>query len=334
MKNARKPQLMTMAFAVALIFSPITQANGYTNRTFESIDKPPEVIQGGEWVDDFWQGQLQQADTIDVQVSHLFLKYSEQLHWIQTWTAHFANGTFWQTESINDSVRLAWNEIDHTYFTTGTYTSVVFDAGKTVDWATSVWRFSGIPDGVALELRTGNTPVPDATWTDWQHPEIMFMEYFCAYTYNSNETECFSNMNGIASSRYIQYRATFSSNDPSKTVAFYEIDFLYGTHYPAGSATSILIPPVDLLDWESVRVVSTVPANTNMVIDVLAPDGSVLLSDVSNGDSLEGIDSHEYPGLQLRVSLSTTDESISPDIDLWGLRWSVLNYIYLPAVSR
>lgn len=334
MKNTRTPQLLTMALIVGLCFSPITQVNGYTSRTAESIEKPPEVFQGGEWVDDFWQGQLQQADTIDVQVSHLFLKYSEQLHWIQTWTAHFANGTFWQTEATNDSVRLAWNEIDHNYFTTGTYTSVVFDAGKAVDWVTSVWRFSGIPDGVALELRTGNTPVPDATWTDWQHPEIVFMEYYCAYTYNSDETECFSNMNGIASSRYIQYRATFSSNDPSKTVAFYEIDFLYGTHYPAGSATSILIPPVDLLDWESVRVVSNVPANTTLVIDVLAPDGTVLLSDVGNADSLEGIDPHDYPGLQLHISLSTTVESISPDIDLWGLRWSVLNYIYLPAISK
>lgn len=334
MRNARMPQLLTMALLIVSFFSPITQANGYVSRAAGSIDKPPEVIQGGEWVDDFWLGQLQQADTIDVQVSHLFLKYSEQLHWIQTWTAHFATGTFWQTEAINDSVRLAWNEIDHDYFTTGTYISAVFDAGKAVDWTTSIWKYSGIPDGVVLEFRTGNTPLPDATWTDWRPPEIVFMEYYCAYTFNNDETECFSNLNGIASSRYIQYRATFSSSDPSKTIAFYEINFLYGIHYPAGSATSILIAPVDLLDWESVRIVSTVPANTNLVIDILAPDGSVLLSNVGNGDSLEGIDPHKYPGVQLCVSLSTTDESISPDIDLWGLRWSVLNHIYLPAVSK
>jgi hypothetical protein len=317
-----------------LVLSPISQANGYSNQPAESIGKPPDVIQGGEWTDDFWQGQLQQAENIDVQVSHLYLKFAEQLHWVQTWTSHFASGTFWQTEAVSDSVKLAWNEIDQNYFTVGTYTSAVFDAGKSVDWAALDWRYSGIPDGVVMEMRTGNTPVPDATWTNWQRPAIVFMEYYCAYTYNTDETRCFTNMRGFDSSRYIQYQATFSSTDSSKTIAFQDMDLLYGIHLLSGSATSILISPVDLKDWESVRVLSTVPANTAVVIDVLAPDGTVLLADSGDGDSLTGIDSGNYPGLQLRVSLSTADEAVSPDIDLWGLRWSVLNRLYLPGIFK
>lgn len=334
MNNDRMLRAIALALTVALVFSPVYQANGYTDLGNGELTKPPDVIQGGEWTDDFWQAHLQDAENIDVQVSHLFLKYAEQLHWIQTWTAHFAGGTFWQTEAVSDSVRLAWNDTEESYYTAGTYTSAVFDAGKKVDWGTSTWRYSRIPDGVVLEFRTGNTPVPDVSWTDWQHPAIVFMEYYCAYTYNSDETECFSNMNGIESSRYLQYRATFSSLDPLQTVAFYEIDLLYGIHRLSGSATSILIPPVDLLAWDSLKLISNSPANTTLTIDVLAPDGSLLLLDVSDGDSLAGIDPQAYPGLQLRVSLSTTDESVSPDIDLWGLHWSVWKQLFLPAIGK
>lgn len=326
--------LRIFVITAGLIALPIIQAKGHSNLKQDKINKPPEVIQGGKWSDDFWVGQLLEAENIDVQVSHLFLKYKEQLHWTQTWTSHFASGEFWQTEAISDSVRLARNDLEHSFFTTGTYTSTIFDAGKSVDWSSSAWRYSGIPDGLIVEFRTGNTPIPDETWTNWQLPRRVFMEYYCAYTFNSDETECFTNMSGIDSSSYIQYRASFSSNDSIKTVALYEIDFLYGTHYLTGTALSILIPPVDLREWESVNITSTIPANTTLIIDILAPDQTVLMPNVSNGNSLTGIDPHEYPAIQLRVTFATTDESTTPDVDLWGFSWSVWHRLYLPVMLR
>lgn len=316
---------------VGYIALPTTQAKGLSNL---KEDKPPEVIQGGEWSDHFWTWQLQEAENIDIQASHLYLKYKEQLHWTQTWTSHFISGEFWHTESISDSVRLAWNDLEESFFTTGTYTSTVYDAGKSVDWSTSTWRYSGIPEGLIVEFRTGNTPIPDDTWTDWQLPKKVFMEYYCAYTFNIDETQCFTNMSGIDSSQYIQYRASFSSSDSSKTIAFYEIDFLYGTHNLTGTARSILIPPVDLREWESVTITSTIPANTTLVIDILAPDGTVLMSNVNNGDRLEDIDPRDNPSIQLRASFTSVDESITPDVDLWGFTWSVWNRLYLPVMLR
>jgi hypothetical protein len=334
MKISKVLRLFVIVFVAGFIALPITQTKGHSNLIQGENNKPPEVIQGGEWSDHFWTGQLQEASNIDIQVSHLFLKNMEQLHWTQTWTAHFAGGEFWQTETISDSVRLAWNDLGQSFFTTGTYTSVIFDAGKTVDWSTSAWRYSGIPDGLIVEFRTGNTPVPDDTWINWQLPRKVFMEYYCAYTFNSDETECFTNMSGIDSSQYIQYRASFSSNDSTRTITLYEIDFLYGTHYLTGTALSILIPPADLREWESVIITSTIPANTTLVIDILDPSGTILIPNVTNGTSLEGINPHDYPAIQLRASFTSTDESISPDVDLWGLKWLVWNKLYLPVMLR
>ena len=333
-----KASIIIKGFIIALllgyIYIPNNLVSGYTSQGYGGINKPPDVIQGGEWKDDFWIGQLQEAENVDVQVSHLFLKYKEQLHWTQTWTAHFASGEFWQTEAISDSVRLAWNDLTQTYFATGIYTSTVFNAGKDVDWSTTNWRYSGIPDGLTIQFRTGNTPVPDGTWTDWRIPNRVFMEDYCAYTFNTDETQCYSSLGGINSSRYIQYRGSFNSNNPLKTVSLYDIDFLYGIHNLSGTALSILIPPVDLRTWESVIITSTIPTSTTLIINVVDPNGTVLLPNITNGMSLAGIDPQIYPAIQLRANLTTNDESISPDIDVWGLRWLTVKRFYLPGLFR
>ena len=130
-------------------------------------DKPPEDMRGGIWLDHFYNPQLVGGVNFDVQMGHLFLKFDEQLHWTQTWTSHFSNGEFYQTEAMSDSVRLAPDGMGQ-FFITGTYTSTVFDAGKPVDWSSTGWNFSGIPEGVEVKFRTGTTPVPDETWTAWR----------------------------------------------------------------------------------------------------------------------------------------------------------------------
>ena len=334
MKGSIIFRLVLITFTLCLLSMITIQAKGHLAQEPDKTNKPPDAIQGGKWTDDFWIGYLQNSEYIDVQVSHLFLKYREQLHWTQTWTAHFAAGEFWHTEAISDSVRLAWNDADQGFYTTGSYTSTVFDAGKAVDWASSAWRYSGNPDGLVVEFRTGSTPIPDSAWTEWKVPDKKLMEDYCAYTFNSDETECYTNMTGIDSSQFIQYRGRFTSNDPTKTIALYDIDFLYGIHCLSGEALSILISPVDLREWASVVITSTMPANTSLVIDLLATDGTELIHNVGNGTSLSAIDPHEHPALQLRASLATTDESISPDIDLWGIKWLVWNRIYLPVLLR
>ncbi|PWB49549.1 MAG: hypothetical protein C3F13_19320 [Anaerolineales bacterium] len=322
------PIIVVLLGVISTSYSP---ANG---QNAQGDDKPPEVIQGGSWKDDFWQGKLEQSENIDVQLSFLLLKYTEQLHWKQTWKEHFAEGEFWQTEAISDSVRLAWDEDGQEFYSAGIYTSTVFYAGRAVDWVFSEWKYSGTPEGVFIQFRTGETQNPDDGWSGWMVPRMGNFEYLCAYTLPSGNTDCFTNLNGINSSPYIQYRASFKSDHPSTTVELYDIDFLYGIHCLSGSALSIPIPPADLREWESVLISSTVPADTTLVIDVVTTDGTVLIPDAMNGTSLKGIDPHDHPVIQLRASLTTTDASVSPGIDVWGLKWIIWHRQFIPIAGR
>jgi len=322
--------LLKIAFA-GLIACSLILVSRYTASLAE---KPPEGIQGGAWTDDFLSEQwLQKQDNTQLDSGHLQLKLLEPQHWLQTWTAHFAVGEFFQTEAISDSVRLAPDGTSQ-YFTSGAYTSLVLNAGKKVDWASARWTFAGVPNSLLVEFRTGNTPTPDAAWTDWTSPEMKINESYCIHIIDSYQTECLTNMGGIASSPFIQYRASFSSDDPLKIVALNDIDLLYGLHPVSGTATTVGIAPLDLREWQTLVITPTVPSNTTLIVDVLAADGTVMLQDIHNGDNLASIDPRTYPALQLRTILTTQDSSLSPDLDLWGLRWTVTHRLYLAVVVR
>ncbi len=123
MKVSTVLRILLTAIVTGLFVLPITQVNSHPYSQQADDDKPPEVIQGGEWVDDFLTEQWM-SKNIDTELNfgHFLLKFGESLHWAQTWTAHFADGEFFQTEAISDSVRLVPNGMDQ-YFTTGIYTS-------------------------------------------------------------------------------------------------------------------------------------------------------------------------------------------------------------------
>ncbi len=95
------------------------------------------------------------------------------------------------------------------YASSGVFTSRVFDAGQTVGWGNASWT-AGLPAGTAITLavRTGNTPVPDGTWT--------------GFTSISN--------GGVipGSSRYIQYQAVLSTSDPTASPILQDVTLGYG----------------------------------------------------------------------------------------------------------
>jgi len=83
------------------------------------------------------------------------------------------------------------------YAASATFTSAVLDAGSTVTWASAAWSGSA-PTGtsVVLNVRYGNTAVPDGSWTTFT-PAV----------------------NGAitGSSRYVQYRLDLSTTDVKQT---------------------------------------------------------------------------------------------------------------------
>jgi methionine-rich copper-binding protein CopC len=93
--------------------------------------------------------------------------------------------------------------------TTGTFTSTVFDAGRTATWGNANWT-ANLPAGtsVLVEVRGGNTAVPDGLWSGW--------------TSVTNGGAL-----GLTPSRYLQYRVTLTSTDPAQTPTVYDVLLTY-----------------------------------------------------------------------------------------------------------
>ena len=84
----------------------------------------------------------------------------------------------------------------------GTYESEVRDAGTVASWGAIRWRSSARPGQVQIVTRSGNTAMPDETWSAWSKP----------YTDAGGEQITSPN------ARYLQWRATLSSDDGSGPV--------------------------------------------------------------------------------------------------------------------
>ena len=91
--------------------------------------------------------------------------------------------------------------VTDTYPAVGTFTSRVFDAGSaSATWQTLTAVVDAPEDtGVSFEVRTGTTPTPDASWTDWQ------------------PVGAGGALPGPAQRRYLQYRATLTTTNTSFT---------------------------------------------------------------------------------------------------------------------
>ena len=96
------------------------------------------------------------------------------------------------------------------YAASGTFTSRVFDAGSSKTWGSANWN-TDLPAGtnVVISARTGNTLVPDGTWTAFA-------------TIASS-----GNLVG-ATSRYIQYQAVLSTSDTKYTPVLKDVSINCG----------------------------------------------------------------------------------------------------------
>ena len=105
------------------------------------------------------------------------------------------------------------------YTTPGTFDSRVFDAGQGSDWGALSW-IADTPagTGVALSVRTGNTAVPDGTWS--------------AFAPVANGADI------AASSRYLQYSAGLTTSDATQTPTLGEVSIAYEPTPPPAVTTT------------------------------------------------------------------------------------------------
>jgi hypothetical protein len=95
-------------------------------------------------------------------------------------------------------LRVEWIRISP-YAPAGRFTSRPFDGGTRVRWATATWE-ADVPDAttLAVEVRTGDGPSPDDTWSPWK-----------AVAASGGPVG--------ATSRYLQYRVDLATTDRSRT---------------------------------------------------------------------------------------------------------------------
>jgi hypothetical protein len=143
------------------------------------------------------------------------------------------------------------------------------------------------------------------------------------------------------------WRDTFTTRTgmpPQSTVALNPSEgtaVLSGT-LDSGVALSLPITPTDALEaWGTLTFTGTVdPPTSTLTVDVLALDGTPLLTDLASGTRLDTLDPTEYPALRLRATLATTVAGQTPALDAWQLTWQVREEeeqgqtLYLPLLLR
>jgi hypothetical protein len=99
------------------------------------------------------------------------------------------------------------------YAGSGTFDSRVFDAGagQSTDWGALSWSATTpAGTGVTLSVRTGDTAIPDASWTA-----------FSPIASSGDDIP--------GSSRYLQYRVQLTTADPAQTPALSDVSIAYST---------------------------------------------------------------------------------------------------------
>jgi hypothetical protein len=118
----------------------------------------------------------------------------------------------------------------------GTVVSEVLDAKIISKWGAFRWR-ADAPEGttVAISTRTGNVSEPDETWSDWSADET-----------NSDQGSVKS-----PTARFLQYRITLETTNPSRTPDMHGLSLRYMTTNQPPEVTGIEVPDLDAANLEN-----------------------------------------------------------------------------------
>jgi hypothetical protein len=178
------------------------------------------------------------------------------------------------------------------------FESRIFDGGFVVDWA-SLTGTGGLPAGTSytFETRSGNTPVPDGTWSAWAPV--------------SGTT--------IASpdAKYLQYRATLSTTDARVSPELQRVDIVYDIlpdntpptitgRTPAPGAIDVDANSNVLVQFSEPMDPATVNTSTVRLRDVVAGiDVAAAVTSYGTTATLDPI-APLLPGREYRVTVSST----------------------------
>jgi hypothetical protein len=122
------------------------------------------------------------------------------------------------------------------YAPRGTVVSEVLDAKLISKWGSLRWK-AQLPSAtsVSVAVRSGNTPDPDATWSDW----------------SAEQTDAEQAIIAAPTARFLQYRVTLATDDPTRTPAVQSLALRYMTTNQAPEVSSIHVPDLDAVNLEN-----------------------------------------------------------------------------------
>ena len=119
----------------------------------------------------------------------------------------------------------------------GTITSEVFDAKLISKWGSLRWQ-AETPDGTGIRIavRSGNVAEPDETWSDW----------------SAEQTDAQQAAIAAPAARFLQYRVTLATTNPSTTPALRTPALRYAmTANQAPEVTKLEVPDLNAVNLEN-----------------------------------------------------------------------------------
>ena len=118
----------------------------------------------------------------------------------------------------------------------GTIISEIFDAKLISKWGSLRWQ-ADAPSGTSIRIavRSGNVAEPDETWSDW----------------SNEETDPQKATIAAPAARFLQYRATLLTTNPSATPALRSIALRYMTTNQAPEVTKIEVPDLNAVNLDN-----------------------------------------------------------------------------------
>lgn len=175
------------------------------------------------------------------------------------------------------------------YTSAGSFTSRIIDAGGETTWGVMSWGVD-LPAGTSalLSVRTGNTPVPDGSWSAFRSME------------NGEPV--------AATARFVQYRASLSSTNTEVTPVLHDVSFECST-------VSSVTQGLDLTGPRPFVVVRPNPAGTYTEFELRIGAGNV-----APGSTRVELSIHDLQGRLVRLL-----EGGIPTAESWRVGWDLLD---------
>ncbi len=126
--------------------------------------------------------------------------------------------------------------LEDRYAVRGTVVSEVLDTKLVSKWGALRWQADApAKTAVRVAVRSGNTAEPDDAWSDW----------------SAEQTNAGKAVVAAPPARFLQYRLTLSSNDPSVTPSVRGVTLRYQTTNQAPEVTKVEAPDLDAVNLET-----------------------------------------------------------------------------------